>query len=408
MQSKQTRDFCNVTPETSERIRLVETALRAAAQRPAPQASSGGGCSGRQHSTRTPSAGAQGFRKSRIVALIGLALLLPSLLGVAVWLGVLRSPLPHVSQQSQFVPSPVLTAPAFLEATAGESISLPIALDGTDEVPAGSAIAITGLPQGSTLSKGQPLGDRGWRLQRDEIGNPQLALPRGAHGQVKLTIQLVAPDATVIADAVTVLQVATASQDSLSRNAEDANDAPLAPANQEPALFERTVLGVSPEIATVSGVSPEITDGQLAHETPRGQPDPGLPEAKPSAAATEREQEAAQPERRIVPSQRSAPAKRTVAIVGTNEVKTSVFVNLRQAPSSSAGIIRVIAKGTNLRVVARKGRWAQVTDSATSANGWIYMGKVNPSSAPVEPSEDAQPNSDSFWPSLLRGALASQ
>jgi hypothetical protein len=395
MQFKQTRDFSNVKPEASERIRLVETALRAA-QRSA--ASSGGGCSDRQLSTRTPSAGAQRFRKSRIVALISLALVLPSLVGVAVWLNVLHSPLARVSQQSQFIPPPVLTVPAFLEATAGESVSLPIALDGTDGVPADSTIAVTGLPQGSTLSKGRPLGDTGWKLERDEIGDPQLVLPSSARGQAKITIQLVAPDATVVADAETVLQVATASQVSLPRNAEE-----------EPALFGM-------------GVSPEITDAQLAQETPEGQPDSGLREAKPSAAVTEREEEPVQPERRIVQSQRRAPAKRTLANVGTNEVKTSVFINLRQAPSPSAEVIRVVAKGTKLRVVARKGRWVQVADPATSAKGWIYTGNANPPrttkpSAPAEPSEntqpkpdsvDTQPKSDSVWPSFLRGELASR
>jgi len=392
MQCKQARNFSNVKPEASERIRLVETALRAAEQRSAPQASSGGGCSDRQLSTRTPSAGAQRFRKSRIVAPISLALVLPSLVGVAVWLSVLHSPLAPVSQQSQFIPSPVLTAPAFLEATAGESVVLPIALDGTDGVPADSTIAVTGLPQGSTLSKGRPLGDTGWKLERDEIGDPQLVLPSSARGQAKITIQLVAPDAAVVADAETVLQVATASQVSLPRNAEDTNDAPL---------------------ARVLGVSPEITDGQLAHETPEGQPDPELRESKPSAAVTEREEEPVQPGPRIDQSQRRAPAKRTVANVGTNEVKTSVFLNLRQAPSPTAEVIRVVAKGTKLRVVARKGRWVQVTDPATSAKGWIYTGNVNPPrttkpSAPSEPSEDTQPKPDSVWPSFLRGGLASR
>ena len=120
-------------------------------------------------------------------------------------------------------------------------------------------------------------------------------------------------------------------------------------------------------------------------------------------------------------SQRRAPVKRTVANVGTNEVKTSVFVNLRQAPSPSAEVIRVVAKGTKLRVLARKGRWVQVTDPATSAKGWIYTGNANPPrttkpSAPSEPSEDTQPKPDSVdtqpkpdsvWPSFLRGGLAS-
>jgi hypothetical protein len=169
-------------------------------------------------------------------------------------------------------------------------------------------------------------------------------------------------------------------------------------------------------------VSPEITDAQLAHAGPEGQPDPGLREAKPSAAVTEREEEPVQLEPRIVQSQRRAPGKRTVANVGTNEVKTSVFVNLRQAPSPSAEVVRVVAKGTKLRVVARKGRWVQVTDPATSAKGWIYTGIANPPrttkpSAASEPSEDTQPKPDSVdtqpkpdsvWPSFLRGGLASR
>jgi len=176
-----------------------------------------------------------------------------------------------------------------------------------------------------------------------------------------------------------------------------------------------------PFVMAVSGASPEITDANLAHESPEAQPDPGTREAKPSAAVTEREEEPVQAERRIVQSQRGAPAKRTVANIGTNEVKPSVFVNLRQAPSPSAKVIRVVAKGTKLRVVARKGRWAQVTDPAASAKGWIYTGIANPPrstkpSAPAEPSEntqpkpdsvDTQPKSDSIWPSYLRGGLAS-
>jgi hypothetical protein len=388
MQFKQARNFSKVKPEARERIRLVETALRVAAEGCAPQASSGNRHGDRQLSTGTPSSGAKRFTKSRIVAVISLGLVLPTF-GVAVWLGMTRA---DMSQQSP-IPSPVLTAPAFIEATAGESIFLPIALDGTDGVPAHSSIAITGLPQGSTLSNGRPFGDTGWKLERDEIGDLQLAVPNSASGQAKLTIQLIAPDAAPVADAEILLQVATAPQGSLPRNAEDTDDASLVPANQE-----------------------------LAHESPEGRPDPGLREAKPSAAATEREEEPVQSRPRTVQSQHRAPAKRAVANVGTDEVKTSVFVNLRQAPSPSAEVVRVVAKGTKLRVVARKGRWVQVTDPANSAKGWIYTGNANPPgtrkpSAPAEPSDDTQPKpdsadtqpkSDSVWPSFLRWGLASR
>jgi len=382
----QARNFSKVKPGGRERIRLDETTLGVVAEGCAPQASSGNSHGERQLFTRTPSSGAKRFTKSRIVAVISLALVLPAL-GVAVWLGL--TPSADMSQQSP-IPSPVLTTPAFLEATAGESILLPIALDGTDGVPAHSTITITGLPQGSTLSDGRPFGNTGWKLERNEIGDLQLVVPNSASGQAKLTIQLIAPDATLVADAESLLQVATAPQGSLPRNGEDTGDAPL-----------------------VSG---------LAHESPEGRPDPGLREAKPSAAATEPEKEPVQSEPRTVQSQHRAPAKHTVANVGTNEVKTSVFVNLRQAPSPSAEVIRVVAKGAKLRVVARKGRWVQVADPANSAKGWIYTGNANPPgtrtpSAPAESSEgtqpksdsvDTQPKSDSVWPSFLRWGLASR
>ena len=81
MQFKQARNFSNVKPEASERIRLVETALRAAAQGCAPQASSGNRHGERQLSTGTP-CGANRFTKSHIVAVISLALVLPTL-GIA-------------------------------------------------------------------------------------------------------------------------------------------------------------------------------------------------------------------------------------------------------------------------------------------------------------------------------------
>lgn len=382
----QARNFSKVKPGGRERIRLDETTLGVVAEGCAPQASSGNSHGERQLFTRTPSSGAKRFTKSRIVAVISLALVLPAL-GVAVWLGL--TPSADMSQQSP-IPSPVLTTPAFLEATAGESILLPIALDGTDGVPAHSTITITGLPQGSTLSDGRPFGNTGWKLERNEIGDLQLVVPNSASGQAKLTIQLIAPDATLVADAESLLQVATAPQGSLPRNGEDTDDAPLVPG--------------------------------LAHESPEGRPDPGLREAKPSAAATEPEKEPVQSEPRTVQSQHRAPAKHTVANVGTNEVKTSVFVNLRQAPSPSAEVIRVVAKGAKLRVVARKGRWVQVADPANSAKGWIYTGNANPPgtrtpSAPAESSEgtqpksdsvDTQPKSDSVWPSFLRWGLASR
>jgi hypothetical protein len=387
MQFKRARNFLKGKQETRERIRLVETALRAA-QRSVPHALSGIGSSDRQLSTQTqsaPSVGAQPLSKSRIVALLSVVLVLPTLVGLPVCLSAIHAPLAH-----QDIPSPVLTAPASLEATAGETILLPIALDGTDGVPAHSTIAITGLPQGSTLSNGRAYGETAWKLERDEIGDLHLVLPNSAGGQAKLTIQLIAPDATVVADAEILLQVATASQASLPQNSDDAGLAP----------------------AIVPGVSPEIADAQVLHEGTKAHAGPVLREAKPSGAATEGEEDRVPSPPRVVQSQRRAPPKATIANVGTNEIKTSVFVHLRQGPSPSAAVIHVVAKDTKLRVLARKGLWVQVTEPATSAKGWIYMGNANPprttkASAPSEQAQDTQPKSDFAWPTL-GGALASQ
>jgi hypothetical protein len=56
-----------------------------------------------------------------MVLIIGLASVLPSLVGA--WLTLTQSPPVEVIESGRSIPSPVLTAPAFLEATAGERIA---------------------------------------------------------------------------------------------------------------------------------------------------------------------------------------------------------------------------------------------------------------------------------------------
>jgi Bacterial SH3 domain len=401
----------NAESRANEQIRLIERALRTAAQSSAPLASSGAGYNHRQpsaNSPRTPSVGTQRVSKSRRISITSFALVLPSLVGVAAWLTLTQPPQADMTENGRSIPAPVLTAPVLLEATAGQRIFLPIALDGTDGVPAGSAIAVTGLPHGTMLSKGRPFGDSGWKLERDEISDLQLVLSGSAGGQTKLVIKLVAPDTTVVANTEILLQVVTAVQDPLPQNAEttDTASAIFAAAKPDSVPFGMTIPAASSEIAVT----------QLAGENPQRQSDLELREAKPSAVATKKEKELVQAEARAQP-------ERMVVAVGTNDVKTSLFVNLRQGPSPSAKVIRVVAKGTKLRVVARKGRWAQVMDPATSQNGWIYTGNANPPrktkpSTSAEQSEqskdaqpdpgDAQPKPDSVWPSFLRGGLASR
>ena len=155
-----------------------------------------------------------------LVAGLILVALIPNLtLGAIFWLGVIDTPwsMPstHPPNESSgpaaqsAVPSPVLSSPAMLEATAGGNITFPIALDGTDGVPARSIIAIRGLPQGSKLSSGRPYDETEWNLKPDEIGDLHLVLPSNASGEAKLIIQLVATDGAILADAATILKMPT-------------------------------------------------------------------------------------------------------------------------------------------------------------------------------------------------------
>jgi hypothetical protein len=227
------------------------------------------------------------------------------------------------------IPRPVLSAPTTLEATAGEDVAFPIALDGTDGVPARSVIAISGLPQGSTLSSGRAYGEAEWNLKTDEIGDLHLILPHTASGETKLIIQLVAPDGAIIEDTATVLNVTGDPSATLA-------------APEAKVLDERhQALGATAGEKSVANLD--------AATAPSGNPVP-LPTRRPTLRAKED--------------------------VVSNWIKPSAFVNLREAPSPSAPIITVVAKGAKLRVIRRKNRWVQVTHSATSKSGWIYTGNV--------------------------------
>jgi hypothetical protein len=100
-------------------------------------------------------------RTRDLVAVLVLVAMLPGLaLGAMFLLGVVNTPWskPEGSPpRTKPALPPALSAPAVLEVTAGDDAIFPIALDGTDGVPARSIIAISGLPHGSALSAGRPM-----------------------------------------------------------------------------------------------------------------------------------------------------------------------------------------------------------------------------------------------------------
>ena len=316
--------------------------------------------------------------RTLVVGLI-LAALVPNVtLAVVLWLGLIDPPwtkqeAPPQAAAQPATPTAVLTAPATLEATAGQTIGFPIALDGTDGVPARSIIAIKGLPSGSTLSDGRPYGESEWNLTSDQIGDLHLALPLTARGEMQVSISLITPDDKVITDAETVLKVAPA---------------PTVPTAQSPtAQLTGDDGGAQSAAATAE---PNQDDGTAAEEAPSNQP---ASASSPSDGQT---------------PETSASAK--VDGQATNWVTPSVYVNMRDGPSSSSSVIAVIAKGAKLPVLDRKRGWVQVSNPETSEKGWIYSGYVGgghhvrsrkrAAAAASEPEQ--KPQSSSFWGWLMQ------
>jgi hypothetical protein len=338
-------------------------------------------------------------------AILILVALLPSLtFGAMFWLGAISMPWSRVTlppnggpvpavqsasaagtlapenpqlQRAAKIP-PVLTAPATLEAKAGEDVSFTIALDGTDGVPARSIIAISGLPRGSTLSSGLPYGEAEWNLKSDEIGDLHLVLPKTASGESKLRIQLITPDGDFVADTETVLKVTA-----------DSDPAPAPGATDNPNLITISAPDIKPELADAQaqhepvqelgtmGAQAKIVDPEVAKAT-SGDP-VQLPPSGPAPAAND-------------------DAGSWIVLLA--------FVNLREGPSSSAPVISEMPKGAKLRVLDRKRGWVQVTNPATSETGWVYAGNVAAASKSRHGSLRAVPSKvrsgldDSLWTDL--------
>jgi hypothetical protein len=221
-----------------------------------------------------------------------------------------------------------------LKAITGETVPFPVALDGTDEVPARSIIAISGLPHGSRLSSGRPYGETEWNLKPDEIGDVQLVLPNTMGNEANLLIQLVAPNGGVLAATTTILKV-TAGLANI----------PVYP------------------------VKTQLIQGQVWDEPNLDGTDED--ERAVNLDATESSGE-------IVPMPTRRPTSLASGNVTASWVKSSSFVNLRKGPTSSASVVGVVAKGTKLRLVGRKRVWVEVTNPATSQTGWIYARNVDP------------------------------
>jgi hypothetical protein len=289
---------------------------------------------------------------------------------------------------------PALTVPPILEASAGEDIVLPIALDGTDGVPFRSAIAISGLPAGATLSNGRPYGAAGWNLQPDEIGDLHLAVPDAASGDARLHIELVDPAGEIITAAETTLRVAV--KPAPAPAPPPAPEAAAPSSDPGPAIKEARAEPAAQDTAanpvvTAGGAQPD-TAADTAAADDNGQSAPSDGGEKRSAA-----NEAVDPSK-LAPSDGEEEAADAA-----NSVRPSTSVNLRDGPTSSATVVAVIAKDTELKVLEQKRHWVKVTNPETSESGWVYapnlkgLPKSRGWSAQSDPPDAPSKSRESIW-----------
>jgi hypothetical protein len=314
-------------------------------------------------------------------------------------------------------------------AKAGEEIAFDVTLDTDEVLPSRSLIAIRTLPDGASFSQGRPYGQSEWSLRPDEIGDLRLLVPKGATGSSEIHVDLVAADGTILASAVTRLDIAPDPKQTLILRADESDRIDDLIAHGQKmidvgyfagarAYFKRAAEAGSGEAALRVGATYDqafidkigargikadpkeaavwfdrakqlgIVDGEARLSELRGgggspvvaPPPPALPSALPAPTVTA-------PAERAVPN---APINQVVVIGPEDSVPSgkeewvalSSYTNVRSAPSSNAETIKIAEKGTKLRVASRRGNWVQVTDPSTSETGWVYSRYVEETPSP--------------------------
>ena len=333
---------------------------------------------------------------------------------------------PSIPKTGRVEPDIALTAPVKLVARAGEEIAFDVTLDTDEVLPARSVVAIRAMPEGATFSQGRPYGESEWSLRPDEIGDLRLHVPAGAMGASDIHIDLVAADGTILASAITRLDIAPDPKQALILRASESGRIDDLIAHGQKmidvgyfagarAYFKRAAEAGSGQAALMVGATydqafidkigaqgikadpkeaiawyerakqlgADDSDAKLAELRDQlakhAEPQPA-PEAAPAAVA---------PVAEATPQPEPALPAVTVsgapdgALAGKGEwVAMAGYANLRAEPSSTAETIKVAEKGMKLRVAGRKGNWVQVTDPATSETGWVYSRYVEETPSP--------------------------
>lgn len=326
-----------------------------------------------------------------------------------------------------------LTAPKQIAAKAGEAVDFAIAIDTGEALPERSVIAVRGLPEGASFSEGRPFGTNEWSLGPDEIDGLTLRLPEDQSGRADLRVEIVAADGAVLAHANTQLDITApdltpgvvrpdeagrvedliahgnamiavgylaGARAYFSRAAEaGSGEAALAlGATYDPDFItELGVQGIKPDseaaerwYARASALG--VADGETKLSDLKRQwaqrdvqpPKATEPEeAAPAPLEQPRKATAAEPDE----ESDSGPLGRLVAaaaeLTSKNQwVEVTSAVNIRADASSEGTIVKVVQKGTKLRVKGRDGNWIQIAGANPSEEGWIYRRFLKETDAP--------------------------
>jgi Bacterial SH3 domain len=246
-------------------------------------------------------------------------------------------------------PEIALSSPERIEAKAGEVIDFPLAIDATEKLPSRSVVAVSAMPDGASFSEGRPYGATGWSLRPDEIGELRFRLPESRSGAFDMRIELLAADGAVLAQSETRLNVTAA-----------------------PA-----------EADTVSAVESSPFDQSAGMDAPKASEALPAPKRAPSAKV------ATVKVVTIKPAVPSRPHDGAFALGAAGDAPAEWVeiirpVDMHARPEQSSETVKVVEKGLKFRVGARDKNWVQVSDPATSANGWIYSRFLKPTVPPVQ------------------------
>ena len=195
-------------------------------------------------------------------------------------------------------------------------------------------------------------------MRPDEIGELRLRLPQGRSGASDMRLELLSADGTVLAESETRLNVAAAPADAELVSAFESNP------------FEQIAQAEAPK--PIEALPPP-------------------PQPKPAPSATI-EPSVKVAKVKVVPIKPAAPTRPHDGALALGEavedpaewVEIVRAVDMHAGPQQSSETVKVVEKGLKVRVAARDKNWVQVTDPATSANGWIYSRFLKPTQPPAQ------------------------